>query len=95
MPGALVRAINAGAGDLWDGEAWTGWEPQEPGSDGNGPTGPPPNLPVGPLSPAMKRHMLPTANQANPTLALVGSMEMGVERSTCEELLGPPWVSLK
>jgi len=43
----------------------------------------------------MKRHMLPTANQASPTLALAGSMERGVKRSTCEELPGPPWVSLK
>lgn len=46
-------------------------------------------------SPAMKRHTLPTASQASPTLASAGSMEMGAKRCTCEELLGPSWVSLK
>lgn len=55
----------------------------------------PPSLPTGPLSPAMKRHMLPTANQASPALGSAGSMETGVRRSACEELLGLPCVSLK
>lgn len=43
----------------------------------------------------MKRHILPTANQASPTLAPAGSTETGAKRSTCEELLGAPSVSLK
>lgn len=58
-------------------------------------TGRLPHPPQPPHSPAMKRHMLPTASQASPTLPLAGSTETGAKRSTCEELLGPPWVSLK
>lgn len=57
--------------------------------------GGPLNLPSAPHSPAMKRHMLPTASQASPTLVSAGSMETSAGRSTWEELLGPPSVSLK
>lgn len=55
----------------------------------------PPCPPRGPLSPAMKRHMLPTASQASPTLSPAGSAETGAKKSTSEELLGAPSVSLK
>lgn len=83
----MVRAVNPGVRQSRPGfQGATGiWQRQ----------GGPLNLPSAPHSPAMKRHMLPTASQASPTLVLAGSMETGAGRSTCEELLGPPSVSLK
>lgn len=49
----------------------------------------------GPSLPAMNKHTLPTASQASPTPAYMGSAETEAERFTWEELPEPLWVSLK